>query len=291
MAFPTSMNVEFRGRYKPAGITVECYPSTVRGLRVEVQAATANSTATSVWSSHILPPSSAGVLRYTVPIPESTRLYYLKARHPAGNGYSNGPFTPTISARAKLTPNVIRPFVMQMSYQGNVETPSGSDVFVSSSKTIKVGTQPTTGTVTKIHRIRWEDGIPDTASQAYTNLTGFVATASTATIGLQAPVILPSGVKVTKFRIRSHKTITGDEILALFAKVNSTGGNTNLSTANNSGATGWVTTTGGAVSETISTSFNYYCRISLNPGTGSSGSPRFMHWEFIYTMPDYQKAI
>lgn len=119
MAYGSSMIVDLKNRFRKAGITVEIYPSTVRWLMVELQSASANSTVSSAWQSHLLGPSTGAPLRHTLALPYSTRLTYMRARHPAGQGYSAGPFTPTISARPKLTPDVARPFFMQMTYQGN----------------------------------------------------------------------------------------------------------------------------------------------------------------------------
>ena len=88
MPIPTSMFIPTRGRYFFTGTWLEIYPSTVTGLHVEIQSATANTTASSKWSSVILPPTSAGIWRYAVPISNSTKTFYFRARYPAQSGYS-----------------------------------------------------------------------------------------------------------------------------------------------------------------------------------------------------------
>lgn len=109
MSFPTSGSREYLDRFRLSGITVELYPSTVQGLLVELQGATANSTASSVWVSQILGPTTGGLLRYNWPVGYSTKTYYFKARHPTQPGYSAGPFSRTISATPQNFP-LRRPF-------------------------------------------------------------------------------------------------------------------------------------------------------------------------------------
>lgn len=104
MPIPSSMEIPMKMRPRPAGTIIEVYPSTVQGLSVEIQSATASAAATSLWSSVILPPSSAGVWRYSAPIPDSTKSYYFKARYPAQPGYSAGPFTAIVSKKPGILP-------------------------------------------------------------------------------------------------------------------------------------------------------------------------------------------
>lgn len=290
MALPTSLYVETLPRYKPAGVTCEVYPSTVRGLKVELQAATANSTASSVWASHIFGPSTGGPLRYTVPIAESTRLYYFRARHPAGNGYSAGPFLPVISARSKLTPDTIHPFVMQMSYQGNMEAPSGSDVFVSSAKTVKVGTQPTTGSLTKPLRVPQESARPDSSTELWEVANGYLQSGSnTIPLDAKAPVALARGVQITKLRMRSFKETTSDEVIGSLFRISSTGGRTSLSVVTQ-GSTGWITSEGSAIAETITTAYSYHVQVFVNPSTAKANA-RFLWWELDYKMGEYADSV
>lgn len=289
MAYPTSMYVQPMTRYNPSGITVEVYPSTVRGLRVELQTATANSTVSSNWGSHIFGPSTAGALRYTVPLAPSTRLYYFKARHAAGNGYSAGPFLPVISARPKLTPDIIRPFMMQMTYQGNVEAPSGSDIYASSARTIKVGTQPTAGTITKTLRFPHGELIPETGSTSYAMVDAYVRGTATGSDNIfYGSIVLPRGVTITAFRARIYSdTFASDIATVEFRRVNGDGTSTSLGT---------VQTDADATWQTKSTSFTetvddetYVMKVTLHP-VGVADHARFAWAEIDYTMPSYDKA-
>lgn len=270
MALPTSIQTGVRGRYSGAGITVEMYPSTVRGLAVELQYATANSTASSVWASVILPPSSVSALRHTIPVPESTRLWYMKARHPAQQGYSAGSFTPTINARAKVTPHIQRPILPQMTYQGNVEMPSGADVFVSSAKRLRVGTQVTTGVVGKYLRV------PYSNFEAVTTADNFVRTVAGLTpqtggilMSAEGPVILPAGVKVTQVSGRFQRQSTDDVCSLEFRRVSSGGVGTLLATVTSTVTTGYHTITSSAMSETVSTGKMYHVFMRIENNTAS----------------------
>lgn len=286
MSLPTSMVSGFGFRFR-SGIIIGLTPSTGKQFRVELQRSTQfASTASSLWTSFLLDPTSA-LYRFQDVLPLSTRTYYYKARHTA-LGYGAGLFTAIVNAKPALFPEIQRPIVPNVNSKGDVEI--AGNLWMTSSKTAKVGTIQTTGTITKTHRIRFEDGFPDSSTQLLSVLNGYVIPGSSRTVGLQAAVLLTPGVRVTKMRIRSFRGSTGDQILANFTRVSSTGGTLSLSTANVSGATGWITTTGGAVSETISTQYSYYTRVVLNKA-GTTGEVRFMFWEFLYAMPDYQKVL
>lgn len=289
MAYPTSMAVVNLPRYRWAGVTVEVYPSTVRGLTVEIQAATANTTATSMWRSHVIGPSTGGEpMRYTVPVAYSTTPYYFRARHPAGAGYSNGPFTPTISARAKVTPDVVRPFIMQMGYQGNVEAPSGSDVFVSSSKTVKVGTQPTTGSRTKSLRWPADQFLPVSTGQKYNRGVGSLSVGTTgSTNAMQALYVFPKGITLTKYRIRGRRSTAGETLTVTLYRV-STGAVASTVSTIVFGVTGAAqgTVESTVLNETVGDSNYYIAKLSL-ASKAVATLPFVVYTEFDYTMPNY----
>lgn len=290
MGYPTSMYVQTMARYKSAGVTVEVYPSTVRGLKIELQSATANSTVSSAWGSHIFGPSTAeGALRYTVPLPESTRLYYFKARHPAGNGYSAGPFLPTISARPKITPDIIRPFMMQMTYQGNVEVPSGSDVYASSSRTIKVGTQVTAGTITKTLRFPHGELVAETSSTLFALVDEYIRGSSIGNDNkFYGSIVVPRGVTITAFRARIYSdTFASDTVSINFRRVNGDGTSTSLATVATDADATWQTKAA-SVTETVDDE-TYVIRVTLHP-VGIADHARFAWAEIDYTMPSYDKA-
>lgn len=105
MPIPSSMEIPIKMRMRPAGAIIEIYPSTVGGLSVELQSATASAAASSLWSSVIFPPTSAGGLwRVPFQIPDSTKTYYFKARYPAQAGYSAGPFTAIVAKKPGILP-------------------------------------------------------------------------------------------------------------------------------------------------------------------------------------------
>jgi len=294
MATPTSMARATPGRFLSAGVTVEIYPSTVRGLSVEVQNATANSTASSVWGSVILPPSSAASLRYTIPLTNSTQLVYVRARHPAQAGYSAGAFTPVISGRPQISPDIQPRILPQLTYQGNVEVPSGADVFVSSSKTIKVGTQPTTGTITKTVRIGVGELVPVDQNVTYgiSAVTGDLrpGTAGTAS-GHCAAVLLPKGATITKGRVRHFRqnNTTADFSVWDLRKVTDTPTVSTLVSFTHA-TSGWVTTTGTLGTPQVVGAEAYLFSGSLR-GNASINNARYLWAEIEYTMPSYSKTV
>jgi len=290
MPLPTSVRIGMPNRHTQSGITLEVYPSTVAGLKVELQQATANSTASSLWTSVLLGPTSAGVLRHTAKIPDSTRTLYFRARNPGQAGYSAGPFTPVVFAKPKVQQDMQPRILPQITYQGNVEIPSGSDVFLSSAKTVKVGTQPTTGTITKYLLLPFSAFIPPTNAVSYTMITGFVqpGTINTAT-SFYCSVSLPNGAKPTSFAIRVFRENTTDVAKGNFYQ---TQGDifATKSTATQA-STGWATVGGSTfVSFSISTALSYLIGISLN-AKAAVANARLAYARIKYVMPSYDRAI
>lgn len=284
------MTTQRGSRFALSGIELGLYPSTNRTLSIELQSATANSTASSMWQSVLFPPTQQVDFRYLYHAALSTRSYYFRARHPAQPGYSAGAFTPTVSARPTVLGTIQPPILPQMTYQGNVEMPSGSDVFVSSSKTVKVGTQQTTGTVTKKQRIMAAQMVAEASTMSWMFFSGAaINSGTTLTLTGQATVTLTPGVQVTAFRFRSYRETTNDVVSATFRRVGSTGGVVNLSSGIQA-TSGFVTTTGGAVAETISTQYTYSVRASINPSSVRQNA-RFLLWELEYKMPSYDRAV
>lgn len=288
MALPTSMQLQLLGRYTAAGVTVEAYPSTLRSLTIELQSATANTTASSRWNSVFLPPSSAGPLRYTFPLPETTKGIFIRGRHPAQAGFTNGPFTPVVNAKPKIVPIVQRPVVPQVTFRGNVEIPSGSDVFASSSKTIKVGTQVTTGTLTKTLRIHAMEFVPrqDLSQWEFGNADARPRTAAV-TLSLNAPIVLPKGILITTFKTRFFRGTTADTASFGLAGVNDTGGSTALATCTHD-ATSWQTKTVSAINHTVGDE-GYLVSGTLT-GVLTPNNARVLWVEVGYTVPSYDKT-
>lgn len=291
MAIPTSMTGGFfRAFPKPAGLILEAYPSTVRGLTVEIQSATANSTLSSKWNSVIIGPSSLGVLRHKLDVPESTRLVYCRARHPAQAGYSNGPFTPVISARSRSLPWIERPFLPQMTYQGNIEIPSGSDVFVTSAKTVKVGSQVTSGNVSKTLRYSPLGLVPNSTASHFSRNVNYIQCTNATTVNQQAmaPISLPVGVMLTQFRVRFFRAGTSDGAEVRINNADETVVNT-IKTLTSTG-TSWHTKTSSALTHVVASSRQYHFVANMF-GKSAGANSRLAWMELTYKMPDYAKGI
>jgi len=268
MALPTSATTKRAGSYAFSGIELGIFPSTDKTLNIELQSATANSTASSMWQSQIFPPTQNADFRFTYMAPFSTRTYYFRARHPAQPGYSAGAFTPTVSAKPTALGTIQRPIMPQMTYAGNVEIPSGSDVWLSSSKTVKVGTQATTGTITR--RIRVDAALfqPTSNGQTYLQGGGQVRPGSTATLDLRANVTLPPGIQLTGMKVHFFKGTATDSCVWQFVAYPGSGGAGTALSSGSATSTGWTSSTQ-SFSHTVTTAFAYNCRIILNPNASA----------------------
>lgn len=207
MAVPTNLTANTL-RLAQSGIVVGVTPSTGSPrFRIELQVSTQSSTASTAWQSAFLNPTTAQY-QYTFLAPLSTRTFYFRARHLL-DGYSNGPFTGTVSAKPGLLPIIVQPLMPLLNSKSNVEV-LGGDIWLSSSKTAKVGTQQTTGTITKTLRINYGEFVPfsNLVSWVYSNNLGLSNNSIAAAQQLVAPLLLPPGVQMTNVRARLYRGTT-----------------------------------------------------------------------------------
>jgi len=291
MALPSTMFVATIGRPQLAGLTFEAYPSTVRGLPVEFQTATANSTASSLWASVIRPPTSAGPVRFHAAFPNSTKTYYCRARHPAGPGYSAGPFTATVSAKPEMKAEVQRRIAPVVTYKGNVEIPSGADMWISSGKTVKVGTQVTSGFFTKTILIGAQNMLPALNTATFKVVSGalYPGTANTpTTFGSFVP--LPPGAVTIRFRGRVYRKGSSDSVAIELRDTNGVTlglGSTKLSTG-----TTWhtISASTAALGSAGSTARIIFIKVILK-GKNASSDARILFVAIDYKMPAYNVTI
>lgn len=295
MALPSSMTSRRGGLYALSGIELGVFPSTNKTLTIEVQSATANSTSSSVWQSQVFPPTQAADFRFTYLVPYSTRTFYFRARHPAQPGYSAGSFTPTVSAKPTALGEIQRPLMPQLTHLGNVEIPSGSDVYVSSAKNIKVGTQATTGVRSKTLRVGFNQVVPALNTETWDAQNGFLwPNATLVTRTYEGAVLLPKGVVIKSFAARLRRGGSGGAATVFLKTASSAAAVTTLATctATTVATTSFNTITKTTLNQTVGETETYFTHVQLF-STASAGASRasFLWAEIGYDMPVYEKAI
>jgi hypothetical protein len=287
MALPTSISVATFGRPVYSGITLEAYPSTNAGLSVELQQATANSTASSAWTSYLLAPTSSKSLRFTARVANSTKTWYFRARHPAQAGFSAGPFTATVMSKpAAFVPTIQLRFLPQLTYQGNVEIPAASDVWISSGKTVKVGTQVTTGIVTKTLRFGANGFVPTNNTFSYSYGIGTLTPGATGSSSvLRCVYPLSQGLKVTRFRARGRRNVAGQTLVLKLYSVTTTGG-ASLQTTLTFTTGAQQTVTSSALSITLGAA-NYLIGEADLKSTTKINEPSLVYTELDYNQGTY----
>src|SRR6267143_5246208 len=210
MALPTSMVQNLRSRAQ-SGIVIGFKPSTGKRYRIELKRSTQSSTASTNWTSIFLDPTSRG-FTYRDELPLSTRTYYYRARQ-LGVGSSNSSYSLTVSAKPQRFPEVWKPLSLGHNNRGNVEV-LGGDVWLSSSKTAKVGQQQSTGMITKTIRFSADTYIPNTnlsstvTAQISRGIGTLTLVVSTKSVDLNSLYVMPKGVTITKFSARGRQGST-----------------------------------------------------------------------------------
>lgn len=287
MALPTSM-VASQARTQ-TGIVLGVHPSTEGTFNTELRVSTQSSTASTAWVTQQLDPTS-GYFTHTVPLPLSTRTYYFQARH-TGIGYSNGSYTPVVSAKpVKIalggTPKIAR------GKSGAVEIPLG-DVWLTSSKTIKVGTQATTSKEPKTLRIPYSQFVHNKGSAFIMN-NGVLLNSSLSQQAYESGVYLPRGVRLTHILSRGYRSgvTTGSKLIVAFVRYSSLGVGTGLAT-NTHTAAGW-SSQGTTLNQTVGAegyTLELTMRSTAGPPPASTNATRFTYVDLTYEMPSYVKAI
>lgn len=289
MSLPTSMPL---GTIRtPTGVQLQIHPSTEGRFSVELRRSTQSSTSSTAWFTQQFDPSS-GAFKVSVPIPLSTRSYYWQARH-VGVGYSAGAYSPVVSAKpVKLSLGGNVPVVRGKN--AAVEIPLG-DVWLTSAKTMKVGTQATTATITKRARFDKSGFGGESSTTLHRTFLGYMHPNSTNIQILDCPVTLQPGVTLERIAVRGNRQSTAG-IITLALQRSSANGATVITLATvqltSAGFQTKESSTIPASSAIYSTAFSYYLRTGLKNGSGSTAAQsRFMWGEVVYGMPSYDKAV
>jgi hypothetical protein len=266
-----------------AGIVIGIKPTTGKRYRVELQRSTQSSTSSTNWTSVFLDPTSQG-FSYRDELPLSTRTYYYRARQ-YGAGSTNSSYSATVSAKPMRFPEVWRDLPLSHNNLGNVEVLSG-DVWVSSAKTIKVGTQNTAATITKVIRLHAAEFVPYSSAANWEYAGTFVRPSTTAATAFFAPVVLPKGVTITNVLVRWYKAAhPADSIDGTFQRIMGDGSSTLLTLTTTS--TGWHNT-GGSLTQLVGDE-GYTFQVNMDANS-SALDVRLQYVEVTYTVPSYDKA-
>lgn len=295
MALPTSMVAT--NREKQTGIILGVHPSTERNFNIELRRSTQSSTASTNWVTELLQPTS-GFFTHRVPLPLSTRTFYFQARH-TGLGYSAGAYTPVVSAKPVALPLAVTTPITR-GKSGDIEAPL-ANVWLTSAKTIKVGTQATTATKDKsmiVGAYAFHEG---TTSTLFNRLGGGLAPSTNAGATTQefwATFIFPSGVTLTSMRVTGEsRSGTSSKVeVTVYKKFRGTIGNTSMFTVTVPNTTHLLQATTGlssALSQTVSSTQVILARLKLKLRGGAFGSSnaRFHTLTWRYRMPDFDDTV
>lgn len=287
MAIPSAVGGWGGGNYRPTGILVAAYPSTVRGVPIEIQNSTSTGAASSNWGSIFLPPSTRGPLFHTYNLPLSTKRYYFKARH-NGGGFGAGSFTPIVSARPVALPDFMPPITLNAA--GNIEAP-GANIIISSGNAPVVGSQNSTSFVTKTLRFPASALLRESTTYSEGRGIGTFVIALNSSGKYQWQFVMPQGVTISRVRYCGTLRPTTTQISELkFYRVSTAGSASLVATLTmTTGAVlGRAVISSSALSETVTNATDFIGEVSLK--TSTAGYPSVIYGEVEYQMASYVKA-
>jgi hypothetical protein len=155
------------------------------------------------------------------------------------------------------------------------------DLYLLSTKTVKVGTVASPASITKTIRIPHPELVPVQDVQAWEFAIEYVRPRVAGTLGMFCSVVLPKGVTITNFRVRHYRNDTGDQATASL--------NRDLTqiAQNNHNSTGWLTQTA-SLSQVVGDEA-YTVEVFLW-AVGTAADARHAWIELDYTMPSYDKG-
>lgn len=284
MGLPTSMTAS--PKRSITGIRLGIAPSTFNPpFEVELQRSTQSSTSSTAWASDVLAPAPADYA-YVVELPLSTRTFYFRARH-VGTGYSVGSFTATVHAMPVKLTGTFTPIRMVRNNKGNVEV-LGGNIWLSSARTVKVGTEQTTSFITKVLHIGSAGFTGGSTADKWAFGRGGLNSATTATLNIHWPVILPAGAIITKVQCRMYRATTADAASFIFTSSTGSTAGSILTTGKHT-ATSYQTVTGTTFSHTVLNTLLYNLAVTLNPGVLAKNA-RIVYSDITYKMGSYEKA-
>jgi len=164
---------------------------------------------------------------------------------------------------------------------------TNDDLFIGSTKTLKVGTVASPSTITKTIRIPFGECLAadDTVGYTTNNVAIFARIANTL-ITVRCAIVMPPGVTITAFKARLYRATVNDTAEAILYRINADQTEGLLATCTHSG-TG-TTTVSASLTETVGGEA-YTGRIQLK-GVSANTDAAYMWIELDYTIPSYDKG-
>lgn len=284
MAFPDGAErYEDGAGVQPYGVILGVYPSSSPLFNVELQRSSTASTWAKIaefggWNYR-------GAFQYKDVLPNDNINRSYRARH-TQRAYTAGSWTATVTAKPIELPD------------GDIPTPplSGKGInvpiYLSSGVTMNVGSVSAAGSITKTLRIPYTEMRPTVAGEPYQIGGGYLHPNSVAaTRTYMTAVVLPRGVTLTAYRMRTYQVSTvTDSAQSYLEQGSSTGGNSTMATliSESSLAGAWQTyasTLAQVVGEET-----YVIKVQLY-SSASATDTRLLWHELDYTMPSYDKTI
>lgn len=270
--------------FSHTGIVLAYWPSSSPGFNVEIQRTNGSSTGTFVKLA-VVDPAHNPSMQYFDYLPVDNVTRYYRARH-VREGYNNGPFTRVVNGKPGLLPLGDMP---QVPLTGAGVSP---DIWLNSTSSIKVGSAGSSGAVTK--KLRF----PATVFQPASTSTPFgygVGTlvckgnTTATTYEYIAPLTMPKGVTVTKFRAAIARFSTKDSCVVQMYRITTAGVASSVCTLTAVSGPSLAVYESSALSETVSTANYFIGRALMRDSSANNAS---MGWvEMEYTMSNYQHTI
>jgi hypothetical protein len=163
------------------------------------------------------------------------------------------------------------------------------DLFISTTKTLKVGTVASPGSLTKVLRFHCAELVPLSDIDAWGFSTGaqYVAPrVANTTLFLLGPLPIPKGVTLTKIRVRHFRASSSDVSVTRLYRRNSDDTTTELASITHA-STGWLSNET-SVSQLVGDE-GYAITVELK-GVSGALDAKWGWCEMDYTMPDYSKG-
>src|SRR5439155_23793598 len=181
------------------------------------------------------------------------------------------------ASRPRLLPFDDGKYALKASDPVGKET--NDDLFVASTKTVKVGTVASPASLSKTLRISHAQCVPQTNGDAWTIGTYARPTMLNVPVNLNYAIVLPKGVTITAVRWRGYRQTVNDTATATFQWIDDTGTATTLATLTHA-ATGRATVWA-SISQVVG-SEAYICIVALL-GKAAANEARGNWPELAYT--------
>lgn len=172
------------------------------------------------------------------------------------------------------------------------------DLWIPSTKAPKVGTVASPGAIPKTMRIPFSAFVAesDTSQYQYANNNRYLTMRSNLNVRFACVLVLPPGVTVTDFKMRSRANYAGAAggVIGTLLKADDSGAAPSalctLSNEPGAASSSWVTTSG-TLSEVVGASSTYLAHVQMYDSVNGSDTLAFLWAELTYTMPSYDKGL